>query len=228
MTNKTTCCISLATIKRCVLASASLLLSACATTISPPSGFLPNSNALRPSAFENVALYRAPGFDPLAYGHVRLTPSQVYAPSARLRELDIELRQEVLTHLDKELSSRILPGVSGNTKALTVRAVVTDIDTPNRALNVATTLVVGPMTSGGASVEVEIVDENAGTVMFAATCTERGSVLWQFTGAYSVLSHAKYAISECVQRFEQAYRIQAATGAPTTQRTNPLVNQHGK
>ncbi len=216
MIHKTTRRSSFASTKIYVLASASLLLSACATTVTKPSGFLPDSNALRPSSFENVALYRAPGFDLRAYGKVRLTPSQVYAPSARLRELDIELRQEALSHFDKELASRILPGVPGNAKALVVRAALTDLDTPNRALNVATTLVIGPMTSGGASVEMEIIDEGAGTVMFAATCTERGSVLWQFTGAYSVLSHAKYAISECVQRFEQANRA------------NPTINHNTK
>jgi Protein of unknown function (DUF3313) len=228
MTKKSMFRVSLASTKIYLLASASLLLSACATTVSKPTGFLSDSNALRPSELENVSLYRAPGFDPRAYGRVRLTPSRVYAPSERLRELDPALRQEVLAHFDKELSSRILPGVRSNTNALVVRAVVTDVDTPNRALNVATSLLIGPTTSGGASVEIEIVDEGSGAAMLSATCTERGSILWQFIGAYSILSHAKYAISECVQRVEQAYRKQMALGASATQRTNSNVNEATK
>jgi Protein of unknown function (DUF3313) len=198
-----------------VALSASALLCACSTPVTKPSGFLSDYSALRPSAFENVTLYRAPGFDPQTYGQVQMTPTQVYGASKRLTELAPELQKEILAHTDKEMASRLPIGVRTGTKALKVSAVVTDVDTPNRALNVATTLVLGPVTSGGASVEVEVVDGQSGVVQFAAACTERGSVLRQFTGAYSVLAHAKYAISECIQRFEQAYRLQGAEALPS-------------
>jgi Protein of unknown function (DUF3313) len=199
-------CKCVASARICLSVSASVLLCACATSVEKPSGFLSDYNALRPSALENVALYRAPGFDPDAYGQVRLTPTQIYGPSARLRKLDPELQKEVLAQADKEMNARLLAGAGGGTKALIVRAAITDVDTPNRALNVATSLLLGPVTSGGASLEVEVVDEQSSAILIAATCTERGSVLRQFTGAYSRLAHAKHAISECLKRFEKAYR----------------------
>jgi Protein of unknown function (DUF3313) len=208
MKHHTTACKSIPSANKYLPVIASVLLCACATPVTRPSGFLSDYKALRPSAFENLALYRAPGFDPGAYGQVRLTPAQVHGPSARLRELDSASQKEVVAHVDKEMNSRLRAGDGGGSRALVVRAAVTDVDTPNRALNVATTLLLGPMTSGGASLEVEVVDEQSSAVLVAATCTERGSVLRQFTGAYSVLAHAKHAISECLQRFEKAYRVE--------------------
>jgi Protein of unknown function (DUF3313) len=218
MKNETATSWLITSTKMYLSASASVFLGACATSVTKPSGFLSDYSALRPSAFENVALYRAPGFDPGAYGQVRLTPTQVVAPSARLQKLDPELQKELLAQSDKEMNARLRPGAGGGTRALIVRAAVTDVDTPNRALNVATSLLLGPMTSGGASLEVEVVDEQSSAVLVAATCTERGSVLRQFTGAYSVLAHAKHAISECLQRFERAYRTAPGAPPPTAHR----------
>jgi hypothetical protein len=216
MKQETTACTSIASAKICLSVSATVFFCACATSVTRPSGFLSDYNALRPSAFDNVALYRAPGFDPRAYGQVRVTPAQIYGPSARLRELDPELQKEVLTQTDKEMNARLRAGVGP--RALIVRAAVTDVDTPNRALNVATSLLIGPTTSGGASLELEVVDEQSSAVLVAATCTERGSVLRQFAGAYSVLAHAKHAISECLQRFEKAYRAEPLAGPATAPR----------
>jgi Protein of unknown function (DUF3313) len=219
---------SIASAKMYLAVGATVLLCACSTPATKPSGFLADYKTLSPSAFENVSLYRAPGFDPQTYGQVQMTPTHVHGPSTRLRELDPELQKEILTHADKEMASRLLIGVRSGTKTLMVRAAVTDVDTPNRAVNVATTLLLGPVTSGGASMEVEVVDGQSGVVQVAAACTERASVLRQFTGAYSVLAHAKHAISECVQRFEQAYRAQPSDGSPSAPSAMPAIRQDSK
>jgi Protein of unknown function (DUF3313) len=228
MLNWTTTSKSIASTKVYVAAGASAFVCACSTPVTKPSGFLSDHKTLSPSAFENVSLYRAPGFDPQMYGQVQMTPTQVHGPSTRLRELDPGLQKEILIHTDKEMASRLLIGVRSGTKTLMVRAAVTDVDTPNRAVNVATTLLLGPVTSGGASMEVEVVDGQSGVVQVAAACTERGSVLRQFTGAYSVLAHAKHAISECIQRFEQAYRTQPSDIPASVPRATPTIHQDSK
>ena len=112
-------------------------------------------------------------------------------------------------HINQELRDRLLAETRGGTKALTVRAALTNIETPNRALNVATTLLIGPLTTGGASLEIEILDTQSGVVQVAATCTERASAFMQLAGAYSVLAHTKYAISQCIDRIEQGFRMPA-------------------
>ena len=208
-----------------VAVGASVFVCACSTPVAKPSGFLSDYKALSPSAFENVSLYRAAGFNPQMYGQVQMTPTQVHGPSTRLRELDPGQQKEILTHADKEMASRLLIGVPSGTKRLMVRAAVTDVDKPNRVVNVATTLLLGPVTTGGASMEVEVVDGQSGVVQIAAICTERASVLRQFTGAYSALAHAKHAISECVQRFEQAYREQPSEGSPSAPSAMPAIRQ---
>jgi Protein of unknown function (DUF3313) len=225
MLNWTTISKSTVPTKVYVAVGASALVCACSTPITKPSGFLSDYKTLSPSAFENVSLYRAPGFDPQVYGLIQMAPTQVQGPSTRLRELDPGLQKEILVHTDKEMASRLIIGVRSGTKTLMVRAAVTDVDTPNRAVNVATTLLLGPVTSGGASMEVEVVDGQSGVVQVAATCTERGSVLRQFTGAYSVLAHANHAISECVQRIEQAYRGLPSDGSPSAPSAMPAVRQ---
>jgi Protein of unknown function (DUF3313) len=224
MLNWTTTGKSIASTKIYVAVGASAFVCACSTPVTKPAGFLSDYKTLSPSAFENVSLYRAPGFDPQTYGQVQMIPTQVHGSSARLRELDPVLQKEILTHTDKEMASRLLIGVRSGTKTLMVRAAVTDVDTPNRAVNVATTLLLGPVTSGGASMEVEIVDGQSGVVQIAAACTERGSVLRQFTGAYSLLAHAKHAISECIQRFEQAYRALPSDGSPFAPNATPAIH----
>ena len=191
------------------------LAAGCATTTTAPAGFLSDYAALRPSQFDNVALYRDPAFDPRNYGQVVITPTRMHGASSRLRELSPELRAEVLAHIDQEITTRTKPLAGAAASALRVRAAVTDVDTPNRVVNVLSSVVIGPVTTGGASLEVEVSDAASGRILVAATCAERGSVLKQFVGSYQVLVHAKSAISECLHRFEQAYRQEKAADLPT-------------
>lgn len=181
-------------------------VGACATTLHKPSTFLSPYNKLRTTSLKNVAAYRAPSFDPKAYGPVTLTPTKLHSATKRLADLGAELQQEVLHAADDAMASWLVAGASGGSKSLLARAAITDVDTPNRTLNIVSSLLLGPLTSGGASVELEVTDASSGDAMLAATCTERGSVIWQFTGAYSVLAHAKHAIAECMRHFERLYK----------------------
>jgi hypothetical protein len=78
------------------------------------------------------------------------------------------------------------------------------VATPNRALNVVTSSLVGSHISGGASLEMSMTDESSGKIIFAASCNENAKAIRQFTDSYSVVPHTKYAIEKCIQQFEKA------------------------
>lgn len=87
-----------------------------------------------------------------------------------------------------------------------MRVAITTIETPNRAVNTLTTLLVGPVTTGGASLEFEAVDEQTDRRVAAASCFEHGNALADFKGSYTLLGHAKSAITTCLERINSAWR----------------------
>jgi Protein of unknown function (DUF3313) len=183
-----------------------LALSACSTLTPHQSGFLPADVALKSTDDDNVLVFRAPNLDLSNYGPMRALAAQIYSPTVRLIELDSMLQKELLEEIDLKTTLQLVNITKLGTRPLVLRIVLTDVATPNRALNVFTSLLIGPITSGGARIEMSMTDESSGEVVFAANCTKSASVLWQLTGAYSVIAHAKYAVGQCIQQFENAIR----------------------
>lgn len=187
---------------------ASTVLAGCQLPPQRHSGFMADYARLQTSEYENVRLYRAAGFDRQRYARVVLEPTRIVGDTPELKALTPDLKREILSHVDAELKQRVKvetgarPAGGGT---LRVRAAIGDIETPNRALNIATTLLLGPVTRGGASLEVELVDESSGEVVVAAMCMERGHPIWDQMDAYTLLGHARLAITECMTRFEKVY-----------------------
>jgi Protein of unknown function (DUF3313) len=192
--------------KGLLLFALALALSAC-TTLSPNRPvFLPAAIVLKSTEVENFFVYRSPNFDIANYRSLRASAAQIYAPSARLIELDPKLQNELLQEIDQKVASQLVNATDLGTRTLVLRIALTDVATPNRALNVVTTLLIGPLTSGGARLEMVVTDDRSAEVLFAATCAETASVIRHFTGSYSVISHAKYAVDKCIQQFEKAIK----------------------
>jgi Protein of unknown function (DUF3313) len=190
--------------KAIIISALAIALSACSTLTPNQSGFLPADIVLKPTEVENFLVYRPTNFDLSLYGITRAVAAQVYSQSARLIELDPSLQKELLQEIDLKTTAKLLNVSKGGKGTLVLRIALTDVATPNRALNVVTSLLVGPLTSGGASLEMSMTDESSGKIIFAASCTENASSIRQFTGSYSVIPHAKYAIEKCIQQFEKA------------------------
>lgn len=183
-------------------------LAGCAAPPTTRSGFLKDYAALRPGTFENVLIYKAPGYELQRFAGVNVTPARYEGTSKGWQELEPALREEILRHVDSEIASHIRQApVPGDSRPmLNLRAAITDVEMPNRMLNMATTLLLGPLTRGGAALEVELADANTGQVLLALTCAERGHVLWDSLDAYTLLGHARIAVTECIRRFEAAYQ----------------------
>lgn len=152
-------------------------------------------------------MYRAAGFEPKRYAAVVVEDAQIKTASGRIDGLDDAQQREVLDHVTSELKRQKakVPPPRG-TGQVRVRVAVTELQTPNRAVNAMTTLLVGPVTTGGASLEFEAVDVSTGRRVAAASCFERGNVIKEFAGSYTLLGHAKAAITNCIERIDSAWR----------------------
>lgn len=141
------------------------------------------------------------------YAAVVVEEAQIKTASGRIDGLDDAQQREVLDHVTSELKRQEgkspAPGGAGQVR---VRVAVTELQTPNRAVNAMTTLLVGPVTTGGASLEFEAVDLRTGRRVAAASCFERGNVIKEFAGSYTLLGHAKAAITNCIERIDSAWR----------------------
>ena len=135
-------------------------LSGCATNSMTRSGFLGDYEKLSPTRYENVLMYRAAGFEPKRYAAVVVEEAQIKTASGRIDGLDDAQQREVLDHVTSELKRQEgkSPAPPGGAGQVRVRVAVTELQTPNRAVNAMTTLLVGPVTTGGASLEFEAVD----------------------------------------------------------------------
>ncbi len=198
-----------------LICGAALFIGACTTTQIRPSGFLSTYDNLKPTETGDLSIYRAPGFELSNFSSIRMVPTVIHTPTERLSDLDPQLQQQVIELIDDQIvlrltQAKVQPGSEDKALAanrvLVIRAALTDVQTPNRALNILTSLAIAPLTAGGASLELEVVQEQSNLVVMAATCTKRASVLKQFFGAFSQLSHAKYAISECVEQIENVLK----------------------
>jgi hypothetical protein len=186
-----------------------LQLSGCATQSNlknrdVSTGLLFDYSKLKPTQIENYSLYRADQFNRAAYAAVITASPIVSSKSSNIQKLSSDMQSELLNQVESETKALILKSSVVGSKALIFRAAVIDVETPNRALNVLTTLLIGPLTSGGASIEMTISDQFSGELLMAALCTESASAIWQLSGAYSVIAHANHSIKVCIQRFSES------------------------
>ena len=147
------------------------------------------------------------GFEPKRYAAVVVEEAQIKTASGRIDGLDDAQQREVLDHVTSELKRQEGKSPAPRWRGTgSVRVAVTELQTPNRAVNAMTTLLVGPVTTGGASLEFEAVDLRTGRRVAAASCFERGNVIKEFAGSYTLLGHAKAAITNCIERIDSAWR----------------------
>jgi hypothetical protein len=190
------------------LASVAVLASGCASNQLTQSGHLADYRKLKSSGDPAVQLYVSDRFDERSYGRVEFEAPTIRGKTQRLDELTPDVRQSLLDHLSQTLKERVavLPRHQGNRSVL-IRAAITDVDLPNRLLNVLTTFAIGPVSTGGATLEISATDTQTNEEVLAMVCSEKASIasLSGFTNAYTALGHAKAAINDCLSKFEKSF-----------------------
>ena len=71
-------------------------LSGCASNGMTRSGFLGNYDALEKTKYENVLLFKAPGFEPRHYREIVVEGAQIVTGTGRIDGLDSEQVRELL------------------------------------------------------------------------------------------------------------------------------------
>jgi hypothetical protein len=187
---------------RWFLLGGAVAVSGCAATNTlTRTGGVEDYGRLSKSADERMLSHVSPRLRGSGLGGARIEAPRVAADAKRLQKVSQEGRQELVAHLGEALTGAATRSPPSR-ESIVVHSVITDLDTPTRTLNVLTTLVVGPISSGGASVEFSLKDAKTGEELAALVCAERPSMLsWDgMKSAYGELSHSKLALTACVDR----------------------------
>jgi mRNA-degrading endonuclease toxin of MazEF toxin-antitoxin module len=182
--------------------AAHLLLSACASQAPTSTGFL--NPPPPPAAAEHADTRRvqvATTFNPRAYDGWVLLPV-VYTPGAvSAGKASDATRAELAKHLEASLAAAFdakLPRrAAAGPRTLVVRASVTGIEAAEPVLNAVTTLAVfTPVTAGGASAELEVLDGATGQRLVAVSAADNGGFGLGFPVAYFQRhGHARRALA---------------------------------
>lgn len=96
---------------------------------------------------------------------------------------------------------------------LELRSTIVDFDAPSVVTNVATTMLIGPVTTGGAAVEFEAIDSATGGPIALWRGGHTGSVVKNLTASYMKLGDAKKAMASLAKQWR------AYLGEPQTTET---------
>ena len=151
-----------------------LCLAGCAANQTTHTGYLSDYTGLVPGSDSSTAVYVMPGLKPGDFTQLSVDMVAIAGSSPRVAGLsEVErivlqahLMQSLLRVMEPTASASTAPAASPSGAAQTsapsrqarVRAAITDFDAPNVAMNVVMTVVLVPLSTGGASVEFEVRD----------------------------------------------------------------------
>ncbi len=184
-------------------AALALSLSACAAQAPTNTGFISSGPALAapPSAEKDRLVHVAPGFNAAAYDGWMLREvafvrgpfgEESTDPAAREALID-HARQTIARAFDAKLPRHSVAGP----RTLVVRAAITGVERANPVLNAVTTVaILTPVTAGGASSEIEVLDGASGKRLIAHAAADNGSFSLGFPQAYfEKYGHARRALT---------------------------------
>lgn len=118
-------------------------------------------------------------------------------------EVDAEQKEKLCAALRDALRQDLQPTPSSEGRVIQVRARIVDVVSASPALNIASTLLLFvPLDRGGASVEIDAVDQATGQPLASLTLAGSGQ-LGDFSGHFSRYSHAEDVLRRSASAFRQ-------------------------
>lgn len=187
-----------------------VVLSGCASTPPPRSGFLADYPDLKPDpANPRLLWWEKPGFDWKRYQKPMIDPVVVfYHPQAKnkevrpddLKRLTDEFRDVVIAELGKSYPVVNTPGLD----VLRVRAAITEIIPASPTLNVVTTaLAFVPLDMGGAAIEAEFIDSMTNERVAAMVELKLGTPT-DLKSGFTSLGHARASFKSWAAELKRA------------------------
>lgn len=179
----------------------------CATGPATKSGFLGDySRVVRVGKSDSlIAQPPAPGFDVSGYNAVKIDD-----PVIMIEELGEEDRRQLSAVFREALVERVggaLPLVERTGPGvLHVRSAITGARKANIALNVATSLLLTPVSRGGVAAEAEVLDGGTGARIAALSWSRRGAKITQVGLSYSRLGEAREGLRSFAARLAELFR----------------------
>jgi len=190
---------------RAVAATTLLLTAACASQQTTQTGFLtevaPAINPSQPTSEETTRLALAANPDQLAGYHSVLIEDVAFRAGPQApKQLDPAVLDDLKTTyraaLDEAFGTRFKRAIGAGPGVLRVRAAITGYERANVALNVASSLLIGPVTAGGAASEAEVLDSVTGQRIAALATHSNGTPLMGGpVGYFTQHGHARRALT---------------------------------
>lgn len=188
-----------------VLCGMMLVGTVCASMKPTESGFLSSYAGLSKGESDNVRQVAPAPNALIGIESILVERPKWLATSGGGANFEQEQRDSVLTALEealKEELGKIKPIKDrGGERPLVVRAAVTDAARSNPAVNVATSLLIGPVTNGGATIELEAIGPD-GKRVAAMVYADTGGIL-DLLDAYSEAGHARQVTRRAAAEFRE-------------------------
>ena len=188
---------------------AAVLIQGCALAPPPSADLAAAGISLQPVPEDDSLLWwECPGFNWHRYHSILLDPIIVNLPEDKRQALSPETLEHFVNEIRPALSATLAPeydlAAEKGTGVLRLRVTLTDIETANPALNLATTLAVFvPLDMGGASIQAEFFDSLTGERVAAMADRKTGTPL-QLRSGFSRLGHARAAVDQWAQALKTA------------------------
>jgi len=187
---------------RLFVAAVAASLSACAAQAPTNTGFISAGPALTaPAATKDRLVHVAADFDAAAYDGWLLREVAIVRGPFTEESTDPAAREALLDHarqtIARAFDAKLPRHSAAGPRTLVVRAAITGIERANPVLNAVTTAaILTPVTAGGASSEIEVLDGATGKRLIAHAGADNGSLSLGFPQAYfEKYGHARRALA---------------------------------
>ncbi|MFH1241761.1 MAG: DUF3313 domain-containing protein [Pseudomonadota bacterium] len=195
-----------------VMALGLLLLTACATTTPPQSGFLRDYSKLKPDPEdESLLWYEEPNVDWKRYKKLMIDQVVVfYHPEAKNRQIEPDVLKELTDYFRNVVIEKVQDAYPVVDKpgpdVLRIRAAITDLVPANPFVNVVTTAGVGvPVDMGGAAMEAEFLDSITNEPLGAVVDMKKGTpVDINMLKGFTTWGYAKGAFREWAELLRES------------------------
>jgi hypothetical protein len=196
----------------------SVLLGGCANMSNRSSSFLDNYGQLKSDPKDSHRLvYERAGWKKTDYTSVLMEPVVVRLSADDQKKITAQEMTDLAAYGDTALRKAFAKEWKIVTVAepgtLLVRSAITGVDTSNPALNVATSLVLGPVDNGGVRMEFEVRDATNGAPLAALMGFSNGNPL-QSLAYFSRFGHAHRGIDHwCLELRKITHPAERKTAA---------------
>lgn len=153
-----------------------ITLSSCITVPAPKSGFMGDYSKLTGNKQGDELSFKDGIVKYATFDGVFINKPEISCLECNSIEL-AELQVALVSALEKEFSKKNKILKLNTTNALTLRTKIVNVETANVPLNIISSIILFPLSHGGASIEGEVINNNTQSVVAALSYAGKGNFI---------------------------------------------------